>query len=40
MIEVSRIGLTVGKLDSTKREVDNCGISLLDKVVLCEPFDV
>jgi hypothetical protein len=35
-----KTGLTVGKLDSTKREVDNGRISFFYKVVLGEPFDV
>jgi hypothetical protein len=35
-----KTGLTVGKLDSTKGEVDHCGISFFDEVVLCEPLDV
>jgi len=36
----SKTGLTVGKLDSTKREIDNGGISFFDKVVFCEPLDM
>jgi len=35
-----KTGLTVGKLDSTKREIDNGGITFFDKIVLCEPLDM
>jgi hypothetical protein len=32
--------LTIGKLDSTKWEVNHGGISLFNKIVLCEPLDM
>jgi hypothetical protein len=34
------IRLTIREFDSTQGEVDHRGISLLNKVVLCEPLDV
>jgi hypothetical protein len=35
-----KTGLTIGKLDSSKWEVDHGGISLFNKIVLCEPLDM